>query len=113
MFDPQALADTLVEVTPPEYVRFVAHWLTQATDVSEPARPTGDPVVDALVAAAAAHHAFTRGETVPVWTEESDRYLSTLWYPGPDALFPNALVHTPLSFTIHGVLIDADSLASL
>lgn len=110
---PQALADALVQVSPGEYVRFVAHWLTGATDLDQSPNLTGNPVVDALVAAAAAHVAFTRTGQVPAWTEEPDRSLPRLWYPGPDALFPNALVHSPLLFTLHGVLVEADSLASV
>lgn len=113
MSGPQALADDLVHVTPAEYVRFVAHWLSGATDLDEPPDLTGDPVVDALVAAAAAHLAFARTGQVPAWTEEPARSLRTLWYPGPDALFPNALVHSPLLFTLHGVLVEEASLASV
>lgn len=113
MAAPQALADTLREVTPTEYVRFVAHWMTEATNLDDAPVLSDTPVTNALVAAAAAHVAFTRDGRVPNWTEESGRSLSTLWYPGPDALFPNALVHSPLLFTLHGVLIEADSLVSL
>jgi len=112
MSSPQVLADTLREVTPVEYVRFVAHWMTEATDLERAAALTGTAVVDALVAAAAAHVGFTRSGQVPEWTEESGRSLPTFWYPGPDSLFPNALVHSPLLFRLHGVLIEADSLVS-
>ena len=69
--------------------------------------------MDALVAAAAAHVAFTAVITVPGWTEQPERFLATFWYPGPDGLFPNAMVHSPLQFTLHGVLIEADSLRSV
>ena len=113
MSAPQSLADTLVDLTPGEYVRFVAQWMDQATDLDQAARITGDAVVDALTAAAAAQVAFTRAGLVPAWTEEPGRSLSTLWYPGPDALFPNALVHSPLLFTLHGVLVEAQSLVSV
>jgi len=113
MSSPQQLANTLSEVTGSEYVRFVAHWLTEATDLDQTPDLTGTPVVDALVAAAAAHVTFNRDGQVPAWTEEAGRSLPTLWYPGPDALFPNALVHSPLLFTLHGVLIEAHSLTSV
>lgn len=113
MSSPQVLADTLREVTPAEYVRFVAHWMSEATDLGDAPTLTDIPVTNALVAAAAAHVAFTRDGQVPVWTEEPGRSLPTLWYPGPDALFPNALVHSPLLFRLHGVLIEADSLVSV
>ena len=110
---PQVLADTLSEVEPAEYVRFVAHWLGEATEIEAPAALTGDPVVDALVAAAAGHVGFGRDGRVPAWTEEPGRSLTTLWYSGPDGLFANALVHSPLLFTLHGVLVEADSLVSV
>lgn len=113
MSSPQDLADTLTEVLVPEYARFVAHWMTRASDLDAPAALTGDAVVDALVAAAAAHVVFKATGRVPAWTEEPGRSLTTLWYAGPDAFFPNALVHTPLVFRLHGVLIEADSLASV
>ncbi len=113
MSSPQVLADTLKQVTPAEYVRFVAHWMTEATDLDDAPTLTDTPVTNALVAATAAHVQFTRDGRVPDWTEEPGRSLSTLWYPGPDALFPNALVHSPLLFTLHGVLIEADSLVSV
>lgn len=76
-----------------------------------PPRHTASPVVGLV--AAAAQIAFTTGCPVPDWTEEADRSLPAFWYPGPDALFPNALVHSPLQFTLHGVLIEEDSLVSV
>lgn len=110
---PRDLADTLTAVTPVEYVRFVADWLTRSDDLTAAPALTGAPVIDALVAAAAAHAAFTTGQTVPAWTLEPARALDSMWYPGPDSLFPNALVHSPLSFLQRGVLIEAGSLASV
>lgn len=113
MATPQDLADTLVAITPGEYVRFVAQWLIDPTDLDCAPRLTGDEVVDALVAAAAAHVTFGRTGQVPVWTSRPERRLTTLWYPGPDSLFPNALVHSPLLFRLHGVLVESDSLVSV
>lgn len=113
MSAPQVLADTLTAVTPSEYVRFVADWLGQADALEAQPDLTGVREVDALVAAAAAHAAFTSGRPVPAWTTEPARRCDPLWYPGPDALFPNALVHTPLSFVVRGVLVEADSLVSV
>jgi hypothetical protein len=110
---PQQLADTLASVSEPEYVRFVAQWMTSATDLDVAPDLTGNPVIDALVAAATAHVAVTRGDRIPDWTEERGRSLSTVWYPGPNALLPNALVHSPLAFTLHGVLVEEASLASI
>ncbi len=113
MAAPQVLADTLVDLSGAEYVRFVAAWLDEADDVEVAPALTRAPVVDALVAAAAAHVSFARSGRVPAWTEEPARTLTSLWYLGPDGLFPNALVHSPLLFTLHGVLIEADSLVSV
>lgn len=113
MSAPQELANTLSGLAVDQYVRFVADWLGKANDLDTAPGLTGVPVVDALVAAASAHVAFERNGRVPSWTEERERTLSTLWYPGPDALFPNALVHSPLLFTLHGILIEADSLVSV
>lgn len=110
---PRDLAATLGQVTPAEYVRFVADWLTRPDHLDEAPTLTGTPVIDALVAAAAAHAAFTADLPVPTWTSEPTRTLPSLWYPGPDALFPHALVNSPLSFLLRGVLIEADSLVSV
>lgn len=113
MSTPHDLATTLSQVTPAEYVRFVADWLTHAERLNDNPGLTGTPVIDALVAAAAAHAAFTADQSVPTWTTEPDRTLPSMWYLGPDALFPNALVHSPLSFLLRGVLIEGDSLVSV
>jgi hypothetical protein len=78
MSSPQVLADTLMDVSSAEYVRFVAHWLVHADDLHAAPSHTGTPVVDALVAAAAAHVAFTAREPVPGWTGERDRFLPAL-----------------------------------
>ena len=113
MNTPQDLAATLSRLTPAEYVRFVADWLTGPEDLAAAPALTGIPVIDALVAAAAAHAAFTSDHPVPAWTTEPTRCMQNLWYRGSDALFPNALVHSPLSFLLRGVLIEADSLVSV
>lgn len=113
MSAPQELATTLREVTPAEYVRFVADWLTRADSLDQPPPLTGVRPIDALVAAAAAHVAFTAGLAVPTWANEAARTCEPLWYPGPRALLPNALVNSPLSFVVRGVLVEADSLASV
>ena len=113
MSSPTDLATTLSVVAPSEYVRFVADWMTHAEDLNQTPALTGTIVVDALVAAAASHVAFTSGAPIPDWTEEPARTSDTLWYPGPNSLFPNALVNSPLSFVVHGVLVDADSLVSV
>lgn len=114
MSSPQVLADTLRGVSEAEYVRFVAHWLTHASDLDAEPVLTGVEVIDALVAAAAAHVGFTSPSAlVPAWTESPSRHLDSFWYPGPDAFFANALVQAPLTFRLHGVLIEADSLVSV
>lgn len=112
------LADDLAEAPVSDYVRLVADWLHRAArdpdlDVDSAPPLTGVAVVDALVAASAAHIRFSRQEAVPSWTVGAQRRLDTLWYPGPDALLPNALVHSPVSFSIRGLFIEADSLESV
>jgi hypothetical protein len=118
MLNAQNLADALGQSPASDFVRLVADWLHRvsrdpAVDLGTAPRLTGDVIVDALVAAAAAHACFSHGGAVPSWTTEPHRRTETLWYPGPDALLPNALVHTPLSFSVRGVLIEADSLESV
>lgn len=113
MSAPATLAQTLLAVSEVEYARFVADWLTRATDLDSAPALAGDRVIDALVAAAAAHVAMTRGRTIPAWTNEPTRALDNYWYAGPPGFFANAVVHSPLSFAARGVLIEADSLESV
>lgn len=113
MSTPQDLATTLTAVSPAEYVRFVADWLRRAESLDQAPALTGSTDIDALVAAATAHAASTSGRPVPAWTDEPARFSPTIWYVGPDSLFPNALVHSPLSFLLHGVLVEEDSLVSV
>ncbi len=118
MLTAQVLTEALIRSPDSDYVRMVADWLSRVAndpgaDVSTSPQLTGHIIVDALVAAAAAHACFSRGDAVPSWTTEPQRRTETLWYPGPDALMPNALVHTPLSFSVRGLLIEADSLESV
>jgi hypothetical protein len=91
----------------------VADWITRANDLEAAPALSGNPVVDALAAAATAHVAMTRGEHIPKWTNETDRAVEPLWYVGPPGFFANALVHSPLPFATRGVLIEADSLESV
>lgn len=113
MSSPRTLAATLSEVTPAEYVRFVADWMTDADELNEAPALTGEVVIDALVAAATTEVTVQRDLPIPAWTEEPERTSPTLWYRGPNGLLPNALVHSPLSFVLHGVLVEADSLVSV
>ncbi|MPQ98127.1 hypothetical protein GB931_09375 [Modestobacter sp. I12A-02628] len=113
MSTPSDLAATLTDVTEREYVRFVADWMTRAEQLEEVPPLTGAAVIDALVAAAASHVAFQRTGSVPSWTQEPARRLDSFWHPGSAALLANALVHAPLSFKLHGILIEADSLVSV
>lgn len=112
------LASWLLEAREQELVRRTAHWLYEVrhlTDQGELADPglTGTAVVDALVAAAAETAALRTGRRSPGWTSDPERFLDHFWYPGPDSLFAWALAHTPSPFKIRGVLIEADSLASV
>lgn len=100
-------------VSESEYARFVADWLTRASDLDDEPDLVGRPVIDALVAAATAHAAMSRGETIPSWTNDPSRVLDAFWYVGPDGFFANALVHSPLPFVTRGVLIEEASLESV
>lgn len=113
MSSPATLVETLLGVSEPEYARFVADWLTRPTDLNEEPDLTGRPVIDALVAAAAAHAAMTSGQPIPRWANADSRVLEAFWYVGPDGFFPNALVHSPLPFVTRGVLIEEASLESI
>lgn len=112
------LAAWLRDAQPEQLVRRTAHWLYEAegpglrVDLSDPGL-TGDAVVDALVAAAAETVALRRGDASPRWTSERERFLDHFWYPGPPSLFAWALAHSPAPFHIRGILIEADSLASV
>ncbi len=113
MSSPAALAAQLQRVTDREYVRFTAHWLTTATDLDEEPPFTGNSIIDAIVSAAAAHAAFTATATTPKWTGTKGRVLNHFWHPGHPNLFAHALVHSPASFALHGILIEDGSLASV
>ena len=118
MLTAQNLADALGKSPTSDFVRLVADWLHLVSrdpdvDLRTAPRLTGNVIVDALVAAATAHACFSHGAAVPSWTTEPQRRTERLWYPGPDALLANALVHTPLSFSLRGVLVEADSLESV
>ena len=141
MPDPQYLAKTLLSVTVKEYVRFVADWLPNASDLERSPTLTRDPVVDALVAAAAEHVSVDRGLPVPAWTQQADRFLDrpccgsrtipsrvemlVLHLP-PTAvprrwkgsfarawLYRHCLAMTPPSFRRHALIIEKESLVSL
>ena len=107
------LVRTLRGVREEEYVRFVADWLTRAVDLDDAPALTGNRTIDALAAAATAHCAMTRHSAIPAWTNEPERVLDQVWYPGPSGLFAHALVHSPLAFVNRGVLVEEHSLESV
>ena len=74
---------------------------------------TNNVVVDALVAAAAAHLARSNGAVIPSWTRQPERALESFWHPGDDAFFAWSLAHAPAEFFIRGVIVEADSLVSI
>src|SRR5680860_1380498 len=100
MVTAQDLTDALIRAPASDYVRMVADWLHRVAkdpqaDMTASPHLTGQIIADALVAAAAAHACFSRGEAVPLWTTEPQRRTETLWYPGPDGLLTKAQVHKP------------------
>lgn len=113
MSTPADLADLLDGVDEHEYVRFTAHWLTGSEDLDTEPPLTGDDVVDALVAAAAALAGYRRHGHEPEWTTHTSRALNRFWHPGNPKLFAYALVHAPASFTVRGILIEEKSLTSI
>ncbi|MGB7982314.1 MAG: hypothetical protein WCF36_16150 [Candidatus Nanopelagicales bacterium] len=112
------LKDWLAAARDEELVRRTAHWMSEAlTDTGPTYREDpgliGLPIIDALVASAVETVALRRGEQSPRWTSDPARFLDHFWYPGPRSLFPWALAHAPAPFKLRGVLIEADSLASV
>jgi hypothetical protein len=112
------LRDWLVAAQTQELVRRTAHWMDEAIkdpDMGYRDDPglAGDAVLDAIVAAAVEAVALKRGEDSPKWTSRPERFLNHFWYPGPPSLFAWALAHSPGPFQIRGILIEADSLASV
>lgn len=118
MNNAQQLTDALVQSPESDFVRIVADWIQRSIkdadrDLDTEPRLSINPVIDALVAAAAEHVALHTGGEVPAWVSRADRRLETFWYPGFDSLFANALAHTPVSFSHRGLFIEADSLESV
>ncbi|MFB9785246.1 hypothetical protein [Rhodococcus baikonurensis] len=111
---PAALANALRSVEENEYVRFTAHWISEAGNVDDEPDLTGNDVVDAVVSAASALVGMRRNGNEPEWTTRPGRGLrSRLWHPGNPRMFAYSLVHAPASFAIRGVVIEKDSLASV
>lgn len=111
MSSPNELARTFRAVDEHEYVRFAAHWMTTATDLEVPADLTGDDVIDAVVAAAAAHVAYQRGGAEPTWTYQAGRALTNrLWHPGAPGMLPYSIVHAPGSFIVRGLAVAREAL---
>lgn len=110
---PADLVSALCVSSESNFVRVTAHWLTDARDLAVAPPLTSNRVVNALVSAAAAHAQFQRDGSVPEWTGEPERVLDRFWYPGDPNLFAYALVHSPPSFALHGILIEEESLVSV
>ena len=104
----EGLSSSLRKVSPPDYIRVVAEWLSRVEDWQEPAELTGDAVIDALVASACAHAAGKRGILAPRWTW--GRALPSFWHPGPPGMFAWSFAYTPGAFKVHGIVVEADSL---
>lgn len=114
--DAHELADDLGDAEEQDIVRLVADWIDRAQrvehlDLSGEPSLDGRSHIDALVAAASAHVARTLSMPIPGWTIDARRRSERFWYPGPAALFPNALVHSYGEFAVRGVFIEAASLA--
>lgn len=72
---------------------------------------TGEPQVDAAMAALAEHLARRDGWAAPAWSQEPDRDTPQWWFVTDLAgLHPRALVESPVSFRKRGVFITRDAL---
>lgn len=72
---------------------------------------TGEPRIDAALAALAEHLARRDGWAPPAWSQESTRDSSEWWFVTDLAgLHPRALVESPVSFRKRGVFITSDAL---
>lgn len=72
---------------------------------------TGEPRVDAALAALAEHLARRDGWAVPAWATEPSRETPEWWFVTELVGFhPRALVESPLSFRKRGVFITSDAL---
>ena len=77
--------------------------------VAEAPQPTGDPRVDAVVAAVAEHLSTRRGLVPPPWTQMPVEALPWWFVAGP-AFAAMALRESPVSFARRGVFIIAGAL---
>lgn len=112
-FTADDLVATLVASPEESYVRVVADWLAHGE--VDPAGPalTGQRVIDALVAAGAAHLARLNRAEPPDWTRDPARVLPSFWHPGSDRFFAYSLAHAPAEFSARGIIVEQDSLVSV
>lgn len=111
-WDPQGLVDQLPDPSDHMFVNVTATWMQYAHDLDRPARLTGDPIVDAWVAATVAYLARKRGLPIPQWTAQG-KPLKTFFHPGPDWMWAYDIAHSPVDYWIRGILVDPDSLRSV
>ena len=107
------LAEDLLAAPKSRWVRLVAHWLADGDVSAGPVPLTDVPVIDALVAAATAQLARTRGEAVPDWTREESRILEAFWQPAGPQFYAWSLAHAAEEFFLRGIVIEQDSLVAV
>ena len=79
--------------------------------LAERPRSTGSQRWDALLGALGEHLAFHDGAPIPLWVDDSDRFLDTFWFPtDTPAARADAVVHAPASFRRRGVFIERRSI---
>jgi len=105
----QELTDSLTEADKSEYVRVVASWINDATNWTDKPTPSGDRLVDTLVAAACGHKAVAAGQPEPDWVQQVPP-LDSFWHPGIPGMFAWSFVHSPACFKNKGIIIERDSL---
>ncbi|MDW8065687.1 MAG: hypothetical protein RMK32_08660 [Anaerolineae bacterium] len=80
---------------------------TREAMIADRPDPAGDPRFDAYLAALAEYLALRHGLPVPVWVEESNRFLDRWWFPTSfRSLHAMALVESPASFRRRGIFVD-------
>ncbi len=96
-----------------DYTSILRHEGTRAAAGmwAQPPRLTGDPRVDAALAALAEHLARRDGWARPGWVVDPRREAEPWWFVTPlRGLHARALVESPLSFRKRGVFITSGAL---
>jgi len=73
--------------------------------------PTGSSQFDALLAAVVEYSCVTNGSPPPRWVDHGSRFLDQVWFVANlQSLEPEALVHSPISFSRRGIFVCSGAL---